>query len=199
MDAQPRVITLATKITLLRMLGVPVFIVLVLYYTQGLAAGVDNVQLRIAALVVFASVALTDALDGYVARSRNEVTELGRILDPMADKALLISGLVLLTQPLMQGFEPHIPIWFTAMAISRDVALVAGYIVVHHFVDEVVVRPTLMGKTATFLQMVVIAWVLASWQSPYFDWLVIATGFFTLAAGGQYLLSGVRQLERGGK
>src|SRR5262245_49585156 len=147
--AQAPVITLATKITIVRILGVPVFIVLVLYYLRGLSSGHDDTIQRSAALAVFTLVAVTDALDGYLARSRNEVTELGRILDPVADKALLVSGLILLSQPLMQGFQPHIPMWFTAVAISRDVLLIGGYFLIHHFAGEVTLRPRMAGKIST--------------------------------------------------
>ncbi|HEY8240958.1 MAG TPA: CDP-alcohol phosphatidyltransferase family protein [Kiritimatiellia bacterium] len=193
------VVTLATKITILRILGVPVFILLVVYYLHDLAAGTDNVHLRIGALVVFVLVALTDALDGYLARSRNEVTELGRVLDPLADKALLLSGTILLTRPLMQGLEPHLPLWYSATVISRDVVLVGGYLVVHHVVGKVVVWPSIFGKIATFLQMLAITWILGAWPDRYFDYLVIAAAFFTIVSAGQYLFSGVRQLEAGSK
>jgi cardiolipin synthase len=195
--AQAPVITLATKITIVRILGVPVFILLVVYYLRGLGMDVDDARLRIAALVVFGLVALTDALDGYVARSRNEVTELGRVLDPLADKALLLAATVLLSRPLLQGFEPHLPIWYSATVISRDVVLVGGYLVAHHFLGEVVVRPSVMGKVATFLQMIAITWILGGWPDFYFDYVVIGAAFCTIVSGGQYLLDGVRQMESG--
>jgi cardiolipin synthase len=192
-------VTLATKITILRILGVPLFVLLVVYYLHGVAKGLPDESLRIAALVVFGLVALTDALDGYIARSRNEVTELGRVLDPVADKTLLLSATVLLSRPLMQGFDPHLPIWYSATVISRDVVLVGGYLLAHHVIGKVVVRPSITGKIATFLQMVAITWVLAAWPSPVFDWVVLAAGFFTIVSGGQYLFDGVRQLEAGKK
>jgi CDP-diacylglycerol--glycerol-3-phosphate 3-phosphatidyltransferase len=187
--------TLANRVTIVRLLGIPVFIVVTLYYTMGLATGTVNEQYRLWALILFITISLTDALDGYLARSRNEITELGRILDPLADKALLLSSLILLTRPSLPGLEPHIPIWFTALVISRDVILVLGAVVIHHFVGTVKVRPRIFGKVATVLTMLTIVWVLAQWPVGGFLWLVSAAGFFIFISGAFYLFDGIRQLE----
>ena len=189
-------LTLATKVTLVRLLGVPVFALLLVYYTLGLARGEAASEFRHAALVLFVLVAATDALDGYLARSRNEITRLGRFLDPLADKTLLLSGLILLTRPNLPQLEPHIPIWFTALIISRDVALAVGYAVIHHFAATVTVQPRVSGKIATVLQMLVIVWVLLQVPSPHFLWLVGTASAFTALAGLQYAVDGVRQLDR---
>ncbi len=188
-------VTLATRVTIVRIMGVPVFILLLIYYILGLSQGEVHVTQRLLALGVFVAVALTDALDGYLARSRNEVTQLGRVLDPLADKALLLSGLILLTRPNLPELVPHIPIWFTALVISRDVVLVVGYLLIHHFAGHVDVHPRWTGKLATVLQMLTIIWVLLQTAAPHFLWLVGAAGFFTAVAGLQYIVDGVRQLE----
>lgn len=192
-------LTLATKVTLIRLLGVPVFAVLLVYYTLGLARGEAATEFRLAALILFVLVAATDALDGYLARSRNEITRLGRFLDPLADKTLLLSGLILLTRPQLPQLEPHIPIWFTALVISRDVVLAAGYAIVHHFATTVTVQPRVAGKVATVLQMAVIVWVLLQAPATHFHSLVMVAALFTALAGAQYVLDGVRQLDRGVK
>ena len=132
------ILTLANKITILRILGVPVFILMLVYYTMGLAQGNAEELYRSVALVIFVVLASTDALDGYYARSRNEITTLGRMLDPIADKSLLLSGLILLTRPTLPGLLPHIPIWFTLLVISRDVVLILGSIIIHALVGHVV-------------------------------------------------------------
>jgi len=90
-------LTLANRITLLRLFCVPFFVLLLLYYEKSVAIGQNNEALRIAASIVFIITFLSDALDGYIARSRNQISHLGTILDPMADKALLLSGLVMLS------------------------------------------------------------------------------------------------------
>lgn len=187
--------TLATRVTLLRILGIPVFVVLVIYYLIGLERHAANPQLRWWSLALFATLAATDALDGYLARSRNEVSNLGRILDPLADKVLLLAALILLTRPDLPGLTPHIPVWFTVGVVSRDVLLVGGYFLVRHLSGYVHVQPRWTGKLATVLQMATIVWVLAQASDRHFIWLVGSAGFFTLVAGLQYLRDGWRQVE----
>lgn len=189
-------LTLATRVTLLRILGIPAFIVLVIYYLLGLARGAPEPVYRWWAFGLFAAVAATDALDGYLARSRNEVSTLGRVLDPLADKALLLSGLILLTRPDLADLTPHIPVWFTALVISRDALLVGGYFLVRHLAGAVHVQPRWTGKLATVLQMATILWVLAQGPDRYFPALVGAAGAFTAAAGLHYVVDGRRQIER---
>lgn len=187
-------LTLATKVTIVRIMGVPVFIVLLIYYLAGLARGEDNAMERLLALTVFAAVAVTDALDGYLARSRNEVTDLGRMLDPIADKALLLSGLILLTRPSLPALAPHIPIWFTALVISRDVVLILGSVLVHELAGSIKVQPRLSGKVATFFQMATIMWVLIGGAEKQFNWFLGTAAVLTALSWIQYMVDGARQL-----
>lgn len=188
--------TLANRVTILRILAVPLFILMLLYYTQGLARGQAEDGYRMAALIVFVVAAATDALDGYLARSRDEITHLGKILDPLADKALLLSSLVLLTRPALPALEPHIPVWFTLLVISRDVVLILGAAVIHAVAGAVVVKPRVAGKIATFFQMVTVAWVLMQGRPKLFAVWVGLAGLFTLISGAWYLFDGLRQLEK---
>lgn len=188
-------LTLATRVTLLRILGIPVFIALMLYHLLALEDGAADSVYRWWALGVFALVAATDALDGYLARARNEVSNLGRVLDPLADKALLLSALILLTRPDLDALTPHIPVWYTALVISRDVLAVGGYFLIRHLAGSVHVQPRWTGKLATVLQMATILWVLAQAPDRHFLGLVLAAGAFTAIAGIQYLIDGIRQAE----
>ncbi len=188
-------ITLATRVTILRILGVPVFIVFVVYYLSSLKAGQPDETYRHIAAAVFFLVALTDALDGYLARSRNETSRLGTILDPIADKGLMLSGLILLTRPNIPELSPHIPIWFTALVISRDVILVAGAFIIHHVAASVHIRPHLIGKAATFFQVVTILLVLLQLPGMHFTLVVYAGGICTAASALIYIIAGIRQLE----
>jgi cardiolipin synthase (CMP-forming) len=194
--AKPTGLTLATKITLVRFMGIPFFVLLLVYYTMGLAKGVENDVQRIAALLLFVFVAATDALDGYIARSRGQITKLGRVLDPLADKTLLLSGLILLTRPSLPDLEPHIPIWFTTLVISRDAVLIGGFFLIHHFAHAVEVRPRWTGKLATVLQMATIVWVLLQAKERYFIGIVATAGVFTAVSFAQYVVDGARQLGR---
>jgi len=190
-------ITLATKITILRILGIPVFVVLLMYYLSSIKSGHPVDGYRQAALALFILVAATDALDGYLARRRGEVSRLGSILDPIADKALMLSGLILLTKPSMPQLEPHIPLWFTGLVISRDVFLVVGSLVIHYFAREVKIKPHITGKIATALQVVVIAWVMVQAAPTWFFWAVVVAGLFTGLSWWRYLIDGLQQLEHG--
>ena len=127
--------TTANKITILRVLLVPFFIVQVLYYT----ASHDEVY-RLCALLSFALAAISDGIDGYIARRYNQRSELGALLDPLADKLLLVSGTVLLSlnnQPMLE----QIPLWFVTTIVSRDVLLVIGAVVVYYTCGAVEVKP----------------------------------------------------------
>lgn len=194
-----RTITMATRVTILRLLGIPVFMALTIAYTRGLALGATDDAPRVLALAVFALVAVTDALDGYLARARKEVTPLGRVLDPLADKALLLSGLLLLTRPDLAGLKPHIPAWFTGLVLLRDAVLVYGYLRIRRRAGHVEVHPRWTGKLATVLQMATVLWVLTELPEPHFPALVAAAALFTAVAGVQYGLDGARQFSQAGE
>src|SRR6266516_4016967 len=127
--------TTANKITILRMLLVPFFVVQVLYYVK---AG-DEIY-RLLAILSFAVAAICDGVDGYIARRYNQRSELGRILDPLADKLLLVSGIVLLSLKNEPRLE-RIPMWLTATILSRDILLLIGLVVIHYICGRIKVRP----------------------------------------------------------
>lgn len=189
-------ITLATKITIARILGIPVFILLVIYYKMSLTAGEPVMGFRYGALGLFALIAGTDALDGFLARTRDEETRLGAILDPLADKALLLSAIILLTRPSLPQLDPQFPVWFTLLIISRDVALLVGSYVIHWVIGYVDVHPRLTGKMATCLQMASIFGALIPVPAPFFLTLIVLAALFTLISGIQYIVDGARQLEQ---
>ncbi|HZL43284.1 MAG TPA: CDP-diacylglycerol--glycerol-3-phosphate 3-phosphatidyltransferase [Verrucomicrobiae bacterium] len=184
--------TTANKITILRIFLVPFFVVEVLYYTNT-----GNEVHRLLALLSFAVAAICDGVDGYIARHYNQRSELGAILDPLADKLLLLSGIVLLSFR-----NPHlgsIPLWLTGTIIGRDLLLVIGLLVIHMTVGKVIVRPRILGKISTVLQMICILWVLLKWDShfprlPFSIWTMSAA-IGTGVSGVLYVLDGVRQLS----
>ncbi|MBN1270608.1 MAG: CDP-alcohol phosphatidyltransferase family protein [Kiritimatiellae bacterium] len=195
MEQKKSAITLATKITIFRFLAVPVFVLFLIYYTESLARGEPNEYFRVWALVIFLIAALTDALDGSVARSRNEITRLGTILDPLADKAVLVSALVLLTRPSLATLQPQFPVGYTLVVISREVFLIAGAFVIDHYAGHVHIEPHLLGKVTTFFQMLAITWALASGPQTPFRIVVWIAGIFTVISGIVYLIEGIRQVE----
>src|ERR1041385_2882524 len=153
--------TTANKITILRILLIPFFVVEVLYYVK------EGHELhRTLALLSFAVAAICDGVDGYIARRYNQRSELGAILDPLADKLLLVSGIVLLSfdhGPYLQT----IPLWLTGTIIGRDILLLVGLILIQMMVGKVAVRPRVLGKIATVLQMIVLVWILLKWHGKW--------------------------------
>src|SRR2546428_2473822 len=135
--------TTANKITILRILLIPFFVVEVLYYGKG----GDELH-RLWAIISFAVAAICDGVDGYIARRYNQRSELGAILDPLADKLLLVSGIVLLSLENRPYLET-IPLWLTGTIIGRDVLVLIGLFVIQMVVGKVAVRPRILGKAAT--------------------------------------------------
>ncbi len=101
-------------------------------------------------------------MDGYVARRYNQRSELGAILDPLADKLLLVSGIVVLSFD-HAPYLASIPLWLTGTIIGRDILILIGMVVIHLMVGKVKVRPRIVGKVATVLQMVVVLWIMLKW------------------------------------
>lgn len=185
--------TTANKITILRILLIPFFVVEVLYYVKS-----GSEVHRAVALLIFAVAAICDGVDGYIARHYNQCSELGAILDPLADKLLLVSGVVLLSF----DNSPHlgqIPLWLTGTIIGRDLVILIGMIVIQMTVGKVKVRPHLIGKIATVLQMVCVLWILlrwdAGWGAGWIGWWTLAAAICTGVSGLLYVRDGMRQLS----
>src|ERR687885_2770059 len=106
--------TTANKITIVRILLIPVFVTLAIYYGQSIARGQPLEWERYTAIVVFLIAAASDGLDGYVARRYNQRSSLGVILDPIADKGLLLSGIITLSISNWSENPNYgqFPIWF---------------------------------------------------------------------------------------
>ncbi len=181
--------TTANKVTIGRVFLIPFFIVLMLYYVKN-----ENETYRVLAILCFALCAISDGVDGYIARRYNQRSELGAILDPLADKLLLVSGIILLSVdngPIL----PRLPLWLAGVILSRDVLILIGMIVIHIVCGKVKVRPRWLGKVATVLQMATVIWVLLKWQSNWLDEIALAAAICTGISGLLYVWDGVRQLS----
>ena len=138
---------LANRLTMLRILLVPVFIAALLYYTP------DRHFLYFTALGIFLVACLTDALDGYLAKKMNQKTEFGSYMDPLADKLLLLSGFLSLS---LMGNLPaamRVPGWVTIPILSRDVVILVGSLTVFMATGTLKARPLFIGKLTTVVQM----------------------------------------------
>ena len=193
--------TTANKITVIRILMIPVFVTLAIYYGESIQEGKPQDWMRFTAIAVFLAAALSDGLDGYVARHYNQRSSLGMILDPIADKGLLLSGIITLSISNWSQIDPHygkFPAWFPVLVITRDTVIVVGSAVLHILNGTVRVRPSWTGKVATVLQMAAIAWVMLQFRIPPLLYVVLAAGVFTLISGMIYVRDGVRQLTAEG-
>lgn len=166
---------LANFVTLARLLAVPVIVWLIL-------AGANP-----ATFWLFTAASLSDAIDGYVAKRFNQRSELGALLDPIADKTLIVSVFVTL------GIAGHLPNWLVIMVVFRDLLIVGGFLLAAALTQAISWRPLFVSKLNTTLQLVLIVVLLA--QLAYgFDtygavvaltYLVAAT---TILSGGGYLV-----------
>ncbi|MBI4490979.1 MAG: CDP-diacylglycerol--glycerol-3-phosphate 3-phosphatidyltransferase [Deltaproteobacteria bacterium] len=169
-------LNLPNFLTLIRIVAIPFFLVLL------------SSRLYIEALVVFIVGALTDALDGAVARITGQQTPFGAYLDPVADKLLVMSSFVMLS------LIGAIPPWLAVLVVSRDIIILFGYGMIRFLIEErLEVQPSLVGKVNTLLQLVTVGVVLAQLYDPQFldprldEILILATAVTTVVSGFQYI------------
>lgn len=152
--------TFATKITVTRLCLVPVFAALAIQYGLSVEAGAAKENYRLAALAVFIVAASTDAVDGWIARRFNQRSELGAFLDPIADKSLAASAVIILTILDWGSGGWGIPVWFCALVVLRDCVILGGIRVMWSARKKVAIRPHWTGKACTFGLFVVLGWVM---------------------------------------
>jgi cardiolipin synthase (CMP-forming) len=133
------IFTIANQLTLLRLALTPVLVVLIVSHQLNWA------------LVVFVVAGVTDLLDGLIARRGHQLTKLGAMLDPVADKLLLGSCYVALTWT--SGLHLHIPAWLTIVALSRDATIIVVVAVVHLTMGHRSFPPSMLGKLTTVSQV----------------------------------------------
>ena len=190
-----RIITLPNLLTIFRMALIPVFVSLLFY------------QKFLLALAVFLIAGITDGLDGLLARRFHQQSPLGRILDPIADKMMLVTSFVVLS---MRGVFPtplpnHLPIpfWVTITVISRDVFILVGAAAINMVRGFRAFRPSFLGKLSTVVQIVAVAIVILAAQirvgTGYYLPTVYTTVFaLTLLSGIHYVffVSGLMNDDR---
>jgi CDP-diacylglycerol--glycerol-3-phosphate 3-phosphatidyltransferase len=195
-------VTTANKITLVRIAMIPIFVALAIYYGESVRRGDPQEWQRFAAIIVFLLAAASDGLDGYVARHYNQRSQLGVILDPIADKGLLLSGIITLSITNWSQSDPDygkFPVWFPVLVITRDAVILVGTAILHYFIgNKVRVKPSWTGKVATVCQMCAIAWVMLQLRFLPLWFVVMVAGIFTLISGVIYVVGGVRQLQTEG-
>src|ERR687890_1611626 len=184
-----KVVTIPNLLTVVRMALIPVFVGALYYQRFGWA------------LAVFVTAGITDGLDGLFARRFNQYSQLGQILDPIADKLLLVTSFITLSMPSIMAPEalvqPHprhlpVPFWVTATVISRDVFIVVGSAAINIVTGFRGFRPSLLGKINTTVQIGAIAAIIFAASVPYgtgYYLPTIYTTVFTFAvlSGAHYV------------
>ncbi len=177
-------LTLSTKITLLRLISIPFIVFAIISHYWGIVFW----------LIIFA--AISDIIDGKIARARNEITILGTCLDPITDKLLVLS--CYLTFAYTDTLFLSIPVWFFWLVLFKEILLIIGG-VIFYFLNGNIVQPVTVGKTAMAVQIIFIAWLASCY---YFHWHPIITYklmlttviIFVFSSLFQYFKIGINQL-----
>lgn len=173
----------ANKISTFRILSVPFFIASLVYYSE------QNEYLRFVALGIFILAVISDAVDGYVARTSKQQSKAGLVLDPLGDKLLLMSAFVCLS---FDKFVLRFPLWISLIVISRDVLILLGTAVIYLVRQSINISPTRWGKLTTTFQMSAVIALLLQWRFAYIFWDLAV--FFTLISGVDYVMRGFKIL-----
>ena len=173
--------SIPNQITILRLLMTPIFIGFLIY------------GMKVPALFVFCLSGISDALDGLIARRYHQATELGALLDPLADKILLTASFWVLS---LMGV---LPVWLTILVVSRDAMIVGGALFLRSIQGQSVMAPSFLGKVTTCLQLATIFWALLFYffqetQAPYLSALSFAAAIVTFVSGIHYLLRFMRRV-----
>ena len=197
--------TTPNKITIARILMIPLFVMMAIYYGRSVTAGAPLEWQRWLATTIFLVAAASDGIDGYIARRYNQRSRLGEILDPIADKGLLLAGIITLS---LSNWRFEFPVWFPVLVIARDVIVVSGAIALQVLNGTVRVKPSWTGKIATVLQMIAIACLMLQldffratvWKIDlhFLDIPVWLAGIFTAISGFGYIVDGLQQLHAKG-
>jgi len=169
-----RIITVPNLLTVFRMVLIPVFVSLLFYQRFLLALG------------IFILAGITDGLDGLLARRFNQKSQLGTILDPIADKLMLVTSFVVLSMRSVfpQPLPSHLPVpfWVTVAVISRDVFILVGAAAINIVTGFRGFRPSMLGKINTVVQIFAIAIIIFAASVPYGTGYYLPTLYTTVFA-----------------
>jgi cardiolipin synthase len=171
-NASTKVLTVANVLTFMRVGLIPVFATLLVYNREGWA------------LFVFTIAGVSDGVDGFIARRMNQESQLGTIIDPIADKLLMTTAFIMLTLPSVMGTgRPHLPVpfWVTACVIGRDVGIVTIAGAINVMTGFRGFKPSWLGKASTFVQVVAVILILVAAVFPTNNGLFLPTTYAVVA------------------
>ncbi|MFH1062452.1 MAG: CDP-diacylglycerol--glycerol-3-phosphate 3-phosphatidyltransferase [Candidatus Omnitrophota bacterium] len=170
---------LANWISIFRIILIPFFVGSIIYCSP------ERDYLRFVAVGIFFTAAISDIIDGYIAKTRNMRTRLGSFLDPMADKLLLIASFIVLAFAQSGSFEIRVPIWVLILIISRDIILALGSLLIHVITNNLKIEPSYWGKLTTFFQMATVICILVQFKYSFIFWDIAA--IITVGSGLDYI------------
>src|SRR5437899_606752 len=189
-NVSSKILTVANLLTFLRMALIPFFAILLVYHREGWA------------LAIFTIAGVTDGIDGFIARRMNQESELGTIIDPIADKLLMTTAFVMMTIPSVLGTGRHLPVpfWVTASVIGRDVLIIAVAGAINMMTGFRGFKPSWLGKASTFIQvcgviLILIAAVLPSLNGIYLPTVYTVVVAFAVFSGIHYIFHVARLMR----
>ena len=163
-----------------------------LFVTSFFILAINYGEFRIA-LWLFVVQAITDLLDGFLARVLGEKTSLGALLDPLADKAMLVSSFIVLYM------KDIVPFWVTFTVLTRDIILTIGYLILCKLFGKIEIIPSVLGKLTTFFQIGTVVYVLWSDTRSYQDFFFYPTVALTIITCIHYVYQGVLIIKNKGR
>jgi len=167
-----RIVTVPNMLTVFRMVLIPVFVTMLFY------------RRFILALAVFVCAGLTDGLDGLLARRFDQRSQLGTVLDPIADKLMMVTAFIVLSMrsvfPAPVPSHLPVPFWVTIAVISRDVFIIVGAAAINIMTGFRGFRPSWLGKVNTTVQIVAIAAIMFAASVPYYTGYYLPTVYATV-------------------
>ncbi|MCM8786474.1 MAG: CDP-alcohol phosphatidyltransferase family protein [Candidatus Omnitrophica bacterium] len=180
----------ADKISVLRILLIPIFVFLLFYFNS------QHQYLKYPIIFIFILAMLTDFFDGLIARLKKEKSEIGKIIDPLADKLLLFTSFILIyalkdTFPL----KFKLPLAVVLVVTIRDIIILLGVAILHFLKIDIPIAPSIWGKFTTFFQMLTILSILLDIPViPPYIWTIAVV--FTIISGIGYFTRGVKAINK---
>ena len=194
----------ASRITILRILLIIPFVSFMLKINDpALSPGVQN-AMRYVSIIIFLAMAVSDGIDGYLARRKKQITKLGAFLDPLADKLLMTCACLLLASQRGHVGDFLLPPTVVVLIIGKDLFLLIGFVIVYLITSQIRIVPVFIGKLATTLQLSMVAGILIApevsgvlpgwiWFLRFLWWSAAGTAIITTLI---YIRNGSRYIEQ---
>jgi len=194
----------ASRITILRILLIIPFVSFMLKINDpALSPGVQN-AMRYVSIIIFLAMAVSDVIDGYLARRKKQITKLGAFLDPLADKLLMTCACLLLASQRGHVGDFLLPPTVVVLIIGKDLFLLIGFVIVYLITSQIRIVPVFIGKLATTLQLSMVAGILIApevsgvlpgwiWFLRFLWWSAAGTAILTTLI---YIRNGSRYIEQ---